>query len=188
MNLFRINRERQTYGGTVLRMVLIVAGFGAFWGIRVLLFPPAKWYGTFFWLFVLVALYLEFVCFCELICTSDNREGEAFRTGTKRLKWPPVDCDMPRILKLLRDTWPDGGTVLYVRYDNTVYHIGVVSDYDEQQGFFDQAYMIDDMQFATEEAFLSYPLKEGVTFADIETLTVLSADDVDPKPLIDSLR
>lgn len=185
MNLFRADRNKQAYGSTVLRMVLIAAAFGAFWLIRVLLFPPAKWYGTFFWLFVLLALYLEFVCFCELIFTSDNREKEAFHTGTERLKWSPVECDMPRILKLLRDTWPDGGTELYVRYDNTAYRIGVVSDYDKQQGFFDQAYVIDDMQFATEQEFLSYPLKDGVTLGEISSLTVLSADGVDPRPLLD---
>lgn len=187
MNLFRADRKRQTYRGTVIRMVIIAAVFAIVLWIRVTQLPDVKWYGSLFYTFMLLALYTEFVCFCELIFTSDNRQLEAFRTGTARLKWPPVVCDMSCILKLLRDTWPDGGTVLFVRHDNIVYRIGVVSDYNKRQGFFDQAYVIEDRQFDTEQEFLSYPLKDGVTLADISSLTILSADDSNPKPLLDSL-
>lgn len=188
MNPFRANRTKLTYSGTIVRMAVIFCFAAIVWWAWAVPYHGVKWFTSLFGIAMLLALYLEFVCFCELIFTSDNRELEGFRTGTKRTKWPPVDCEMTLILKLLRDTWSDGGTELFVRYENTAYRIGVVSDYDKHQGFFDQAYMIDDNQFETEQEFLSFPLKDGVTLADIESLTVLSADGVDPKPLIDSLR
>jgi hypothetical protein len=188
MKLFRANRKKLTYSGTIVRMAVIAGAAAIVWWAWAVPYHGVRWFASLFGIAMLLALYLEFVCFCELIFTSDNREREAFRTGTERLKWPAVDCEMPLLLKLFRDTWPDGGVDLYVRHKGVAYRIGVVSDYDKEQGFFDQAYIIDDNQFETEQEFLSFPLKEGVTLADIESLTVLSADGVDPKPLIDSLR
>lgn len=184
MNLFRADRNRKTYRGTIVRMAVIAAALGAVYLIQATLLPEAGWYKSFFYLMVLLALYTEFVCYCELIFTSDNRELKAYHNGTKKLKWTPVECDTQRILKLLRDTWPDGGTILFVRHGDTVYRIGVISDYDKHRGFFDQAYIIEDEQFATEQEFLSFKLKDGSTLAGISSLTVLSADGTDPRPAL----
>ena len=187
MNLFKTDKKRLAYHGTILRMVVIAAVFAVICWIRVALFPGTGWHASLFYLILLLVLYLGFVCIDELIATSDNRSQEAFRTGTGKLKWSPVVCDMPRLLKLLQAVRPDGGIVLFVRHDDTVYRMGVISDYSKQKGFFDQAYFIGDRIFETEQEFLSCPLKDGVTLADIPSLTVLSADDSDPRPLMDRL-
>ncbi len=187
MSLFKADKKRLTYRGTIIRMVVIAVITTVVCLMRVTLFPGTGWHASLFYLFLLVVVYTEFVCIEELVATNDNCLQKSLRTGTRKLKWSPIECDMPCILKILRVTWPDGGIAFWVCHDDSVYRIGVASDFSKQMGFFDQAYYIDDRMFETEQEFLSCPLKNGITLADIPSLTILSADDSDPRPLIDSL-